>query len=355
MENVFIRNKKTQENGYTVASLTGVRPTSGEIGLEIEVEGNKFLKNNSLLPKGWIYEKDHSLRGHDNAEYIFQSPKNFNEVPEMVKNLFNMFDEYGSVLDESNRTSVHVHLNAQNFHLNRLCSFTALYLSVEEILTAWCGDHRVGNLFCLRATDAPGIVSKIKAFLQTGSSNSLTEGLHYAGVNAHALNKFGSMEFRALKGVQTPEPILLWVSVLERIYKLSEQFTDPRDICGQFSGGGGALEYFKMVLGSNTSEIRNNLSMTDQEIEESLYRGIRIAQELCYCRDWSLYKPVNLQPDPFKRSFKKVADSLQDFSIGSENMVEAYTKYNSIDLSISTPQWATASTDIIDEIDDYEF
>lgn len=318
MSEVFIPKHKISSAGLNIGTLFRRKATKGDIGIEIEVEGNKFPKheyegyeavNPEVIPKMWKYHKDGSLRGEDNAEYVLDKPIMFSDVPEAVKALWKMFDEYGTVLSESNRTSVHVHLNAQKFHLNRLCSFFALYFSVEEILTQWCGDNRVGNMFCLRAKDAPAIVSKIKTFLQSDGQSRLTENLHYAGVNAQALSKFGSIEIRSLRGVTDYQIILDWVSILERIYKMSEDFPDPRAICDTFSGGG-PLSFFDMILGDKAHLVRQNVAMDNQQMMEAMYDGIRLAQDLCYCRDWSLYKPVDVADDPFGRGKTKVAQGL---------------------------------------------
>ena len=307
---VFKRNKKSY-HGFNIESMLRVKPVAGEIGLEIEVEGNSFRKQD--IPAPWKYVKDGSLRGEDNAEYIFKKPLKFEDVPAALDSLWEMFRQDGSVLDESNRTSVHVHLNAQKFHLNRLCAFFALYFSVEEVLTEWCGDHRVGNLFCLRAKDAPAIISVLKKFLNQDYNIGGNENLHYAGLNAHSLSKFGSIEIRSLRGCTDPETILHWIGALERIYRLSETFKDPRHICDEFSGHG-PLEYFQMVLGDKAGTIRNNIQWDNQRLYDSLYEGIRLAQDLCYCRDWSKYEPIELETDPFGRSSSEVASSLSSLT-----------------------------------------
>lgn len=322
---VIIRKKKEPTPGFNIRTLLSRTKSDGDIGIEIEVEGNKFPKEgyyDNLIPSQWRYTHDGSLRGNDNAEYVFKKPMKFEEVPKAINDLWTMFKEFGSVLDESNRTSVHVHLNAQTFHLNRLCSFMALYYSVEEILTEWCGEHRVGNLFCLRAKDAPASVQAIKQFLQEdGQGAYLQDNLHYAGLNAQALRKYGSIEVRSLRGVTDPSTILDWVAVLERIYKLSGEFTDPRKICDNFSGAG-PLSYLEMVLGDKTQTVKSGVSFDNQQIMQSLYEGIRLAQDLCYCRDWSLYKPVDLEPDPFRRPAKKIAQSLSAYTV--DDIINSY-------------------------------
>jgi len=310
---VFYPKRDSKVPGVPIGTLLRRKMTKGEIGIEIEVEGNQFPKHAyngrsavspELIPSIWNYHHDGSLRGDDNAEYVLKQPIKFTEVKEAINSLWDMFNKFGSVLAESNRTSVHIHLNVQNFHLNRLCSFMAMYLSVEEILTAWCGEHRIGNLFCLRAKDAPAIVTHLKKFFQTDGGHEIRDGMHYAGMNAQALFKFGSLEIRSLRGVSDPQVILDWVAVLERMYNLSKDFTDPRAIMDNFSGGG-AMGYLEMILGDKLSVVRNNIDFDNQRIMESLYEGIRLAQDLCYCRDWSEYEPVDVKDDPFGRNTKK--------------------------------------------------
>lgn len=287
---------------YTIRQIARLRSTTGDIGIEIECEGNKFQKQD--LPAWWTYHKDGSLRGKDNAEYVLKRPIKFSEVEFALKDLWDMFKECGTILDESNRTSVHIHLNMQSFHLNRLTAFMALYFSVEELLTEWCGDHRVGNLFCLRARDATAIVTKIKRFIETDGKTEFTDGMHYAGMNAQSLQKFGSLEIRSLRGVNDPKIILQWIEMLRSIYDLSANFPDPRDIPGLLSSEG-AMNYLDMVLGQqNAYVLKQGIAETypTDKIYEALYTGIRLAQDLCFCRDWSTFKPApDGTPDPFGR------------------------------------------------------
>lgn len=294
----FHRYSRRQKVDYPVGYLLGRRPVKGDIGIEIEVEGNKFKKQD--IPQPWAYHKDGSLRGQDNAEYVLINPITFDQVEDSIKILWKMFEDYGSVLDESNRTSVHVHLNVQGFHLNRLTSFMALYFCVEELLTAWCGEHRVGNLFCLRAQDAPSIVSKIKRFIVEDGAQPLSEGLHYAGFNAHALFKFGSVEIRTLRGATDPKVILEWIGMLRHLYDLSASFPDPRDVCDGFSGEG-PIVFLEKIMGPHIDVLRNGIGYSGSQVEEAMYKGIRLAQDLCYCRDWSVYNPVEVKQDPFGR------------------------------------------------------
>lgn len=325
MDKVFIRREKKSDPGFDVQTIMGNRKTKGALGIEIEVEGTRLPKGDDT-PAPWKYVHDGSLRGHDNAEYVLARPIEFSALPDALDKLWAVFKTHKSTFDDSNRTSVHVHMNVQTFHFNRLTSFIALYLIVEEVLTKWCGENRVGNLFCLRAKDAPAVVTNIKKFIQNDGRHELRDTLHYAALNIHALAKYGSLEVRTLRGVSDPQIILDWVGILQRLYDLSKEFTDPRDICAMFSGTG-PLAFFTTILGDKADIVRAGVSMSDDEIRDSMYDGVRMAQDVCYCRDWSVFKPIDLAPDPFGRSARKIAASLASAIGGQPVAVGGYGEY----------------------------
>lgn len=308
-EDFIFQDKPKMSGGTVIETIRGIRRVKGDVGLEIEVEGNKFFKKNPIpsegmagnVPAPWVYHKDNSLRGDDNAEYTTRGPIKFDEADGAIDTLWQAFADYGSVLDVSNRTSIHVHLNFQEAYLNRLAAFLALYFSVEELLTEWCGEHRVGNLFCMRAKDAEAIISLCRSVIVDQLRGPRpTDNLHYAGLNIEALWKFGSVEVRTMCGVTEPGPIKDWVKILRHIYELSETFPDPRGICENFSGQD-AMNYIEMVLGAHSGLILNNIDMSTEEIREAAYRGIRYAQDIAYCLPWEEVKNVRLERDVFRR------------------------------------------------------
>ena len=310
--------------GHTVQGIFGTRKTLGKVGLEIEVEGNGFPKSYDeeeegcddaeLIPPQWRYTHDGSLRGFDNAEYVLTRPLEFEDVPKAIDDLWVMFKNYGSKLDESNRTSVHVHLNVQDFRLNRLCAFAGLWFCVEDLLVRWCGDHRVGNMFCLRASDAPVIVSKLRKLVTHGDIRGITndDGLHYAGFNTQALSKFGSIEIRTLRGATDPEVIKTWVSLLQRIYDISESFQDdPRSVCQMFSGQH-YRNFIRQILGPHTDSVLDSLDMDEDEIRRSVHQGVRIAQNICFCSTWEEYRQTaEVKPDPFGRDYVIISEAAE--------------------------------------------
>jgi hypothetical protein len=317
MSSVFVRRSLKSQGLFAgslpVGAIFGKTTTKGDIGIEIEIEGRNLPHEEvtEYAPQ-WKYVIDHSLRGEDNGEYVLKKPIKFGNVPDALKSLWGVFNQYKTKFDDSNRTSVHIHLNCQSFYLNRLASFSALYFCFEELLTEWCGEYRVGNLFCLRSKDAPAIISRIRKLIQT-SDNSISEHLHYSAFNIHSLSKFGSIEIRTLRGVKDPQVIQDWVDILQRLYDLSESFEDPRKICDMFSAEG-PYDFFYAVLGDKADVLRNGLSWTDEQIKESLYEGIRLAQDICYASDWDTFKKSELKADPFGRKPAKVMNNMQAYS-----------------------------------------
>lgn len=316
MREPFVERNTRKQPGFNIGVLLNSKTKQkGDVGIEIEVEGKNLVYHHTVgFPADyWTYKEDHSLRGAESGEYVLTRPIAFKEVKKAVTSLFDLMKKNKTKFDDSNRTSVHVHLNCQSFHLNRLASFMALWFTLEEILTQWCGEHRVGNLFCLRSRDATAIISHLRKFLKSDGKYELSDHLHYAGFNANALRKFGSIEIRTMRGVSDPKIIIDWIEILQRIYEYSETFSDPRDVCGIFSGYG-PLSMFNNILGPKVSTVRAGVTWTDEEIRDAMYRGIRLAQDLCYCRDWSLYKPQEMKPDPFKRPTKTIAKKLTNIT-----------------------------------------
>lgn len=303
---VFIKRQEAKQPGFPVGVVLN-KNTKGDIGIEVEVEG-VYLPTQVPIP--WVAHHDGSLRvpklpGGAALEYVLERPIDFDAVDKEVKNLYAYLTKDKSKIIESNRTSVHIHLNVQKFHFSRLTAFMAIYFTLEELLTEWCGDHRVGNLFCLRAKDAPAIVTQIRRFIKSEGVTEIRDHHHYAALNANALHKFGSLEIRTLRGVSDPRIILDWVAMLRRIYDMSAEFKDPRDICAVFSQDG-PLNFLDTMLGDTAKILKSGVSYDQERIVNSLYDGIRMAQDLCYCRDWSVVNPVKVSPDPFGRDLRKM-------------------------------------------------
>lgn len=113
------------------------------------------------------------------------------------------------------------------------------------------------------------------------------------------------------------------------------------------------MAYLELVLGDRKSTILNNINYTISQIRTSLYEGIRLAQDLCYCRDWSLYDPIEVKPDPFGRKTKikliqpgQISPALQEAYAASLNNSQP------VGQSLATPTYSPADWAIIDHLEE---
>lgn len=264
---------------------------NGEVGIEVEVEGNNLPQR---IGAGGIWKatKDNSLRG-ESMEYIFNGPKPRDVVDKYVDALFKVFEGTGAVLNESHRTSVHVHLNVSDLRVYDVCNIFTLYSIIEDFLIPFCGPQRKGNLFCLRMKDAQYVIDKFKKMLLCGSFYRLAgDDIRYAGLNLDACRKYGSVEFRAMRGLTTPGPIKQWVSILLEIKDAAvNNFRSPREMVEQVSMLG-AEGFLRSVF---SEENYNTLFACFNEAGESTvqdvcYQGSRLMQEFAYTFDIPIAK-----------------------------------------------------------------
>ena len=295
-------------SSYNVQQSRGLEPVQGTYGIEVEVEG-KNLPMGTLTAfnnNGWKITKDGSLRGEENAEYVFKGPAFIDDANKRIDWLWEKFKTAETIIDDSNRTSVHVHVNCQDFYLDRLASFGIFWFCFEDVLAEFCGDHRVGNLFCLRASDAPNIITEFIRVIRQGPDTRIHDRYHYAGWNIEALQKFGSIEIRTLRGTPDKETLKFWLAVIDKVYKASERFQDPRVAIGLFSGHG-PRAFFNLVFEELAVDLVNALPdhcKQHQWLESKLYEGIRQAQPIAYCVDWDNYEKIRPSDDPFQRDYK---------------------------------------------------
>ena len=255
---------------YTQLGLR--QPIGGEIGIEVEVEGDNLPTRWAARAVPWRIVADGSLRG-ESREFVLRDPVPRDRYRQCLGVLRNQLENHESVIVPSNRCGVHVHINCQELEVSDVISFITTYLCLEEVLVKWCGEDRVGNLFCLRTSDAPGLIGWVKRLAATGHVGHLaTDRIRYGSINLKALSTYGSLEFRAMRSDLTPGVIEKWIEMLLAVkdYSIGK---NPVDIIGQFSFQG-PQDFFNGVLGA----FREDLN----PCEFDLMVGMRNAQEVAY-------------------------------------------------------------------------
>jgi hypothetical protein len=259
------------------------RATDGEWGVEIEVEG-KHLPDDV---DGWTREVDGSLKAAEAAEYVMPRPLNMAGVNDALDTLNNAFKDNKSVIDESIRAGVHVHMNVQQWTSLQMFTFATVYFIVEDLLVKWCGENREGNLFCLRSSDAENILFLLHKTVDERNLKYLNdEDFRYCSLNFCSLSKYGSLEFRSMRSTPNLDLIRTWVAMLAELRDNALKFKDPEEVVVSMSGEGEDF-FLKRIFPSFHDELAYN------DYKRTIREAARRIQMLAFTIDWrGLDKPV---------------------------------------------------------------
>jgi hypothetical protein len=192
---------------------------------EIETEGRHlpFFESG----KYWRTIEEGSLR-NGGREHIFKEPIDKSELDAAFREWDDatVFSEFV----DSIRTSVHLHYNVKDLPIINVYSVLAAYWLVENILVKLNGESRVGNLFCLRVQDAEYTCQSILTDIKKGQYfyETAHDGLRYSALNLAALRKFGSLEFRFLKGYHESNVIKQWMLELHKFVTVAASMPHPQ-------------------------------------------------------------------------------------------------------------------------------
>ncbi len=279
----------------TVRQIFSVRPErhvdSGDLGVEIEVEGSRLPME---MANWWRVDHDGSLQG-ESAEYVLNRPRTLTGVERALNYLRKKYEERGTKVVDSVRTGVHVHVNVQALSLVELYNFMTIYIMLEEALVKFCGESREGNLFCLRVQDADYLTHILSECIKRKKFGPMySDDLRYASMNVKSLHEYGSLEFRAMRGTEDFDQILLWCKTLLRLREMAKAFDNPIDIVSGMSGNG--IEPFVRHILGDCHEVITRFD----DYEQMVFSGMRNAQDVAFSVDWDQVKnPV--QKNPFKQ------------------------------------------------------
>lgn len=260
--------------------LSRNRRTDGDVGIEIEVEGRRLPHTE----KYWRMEKDGSLRGPENMEYVLAQPMSLKDAKKALKYLSVCYNKDKTEVHDTVRAGVHVHVNVQTLNAIELYNFITLYLILEELLVKFCGDFRQGNLFCLRSSDAGYLIDELKKAARTKEFRRLfSDDLRYSSMNVKALGNYGSLEFRAMRGTRDLDLIYTWAEVLVGLREAAKEYETPCHIIRSFSEGE-ADNFLHRCLGEKAE-----LFTQYEGYRQMIVSGMRRAQDVAYAVDWSIY------------------------------------------------------------------
>jgi hypothetical protein len=216
--------------------------TDTHVGIEVEVEGILTrdrvgaIRDDSKTIVGYLWSntEDGSLR--NNGREFVSIPVVGDGIVYAVDKLETYLNKNKSCVGHefSERTSVHIHVNARDMTLEQLANFILLYTAVEPVLYNFCGGNRHKNIFCVPLNQTSEDLSlysfynKVKAQDRASSIlDSLRHWKKYCGFNVRPLFSYGTIEFRHMVGTMNTEKLLIWIDMILKLkkYAMNSNFT----------------------------------------------------------------------------------------------------------------------------------
>ena len=263
------------------------RSPNGDVGIEVEVEfKDGRVPTNIPTVRNWYAKEDGSLRA--GREFVTRLPVKADGSLK-TKRLGPLFDAIGSlIVDDSPRTSCHVHVNALRLTPIEVCNAMVLYWLVENVLYDVCGDERKRNGYSARLIDNPNYINQIIELVKTckmfTSSTYRGEISRYSSMNLAALNEHGSIEYRGMYGNYNTDSLANWVFTLNHIQNvMSKKFSDPLQIMDKYISSSNVPKFLQNIIGPFITD----LDFSDKKLDLCEQNAITIAG-FCY-----MHEPVS--------------------------------------------------------------
>lgn len=196
--------------------LFGVEVEVEGVGLPEHVDAFKVVREGSLRP----------VDGEQGKEYVFARPYPLEKSLACLEALREELN-LSRFVQFSERTSIHVHVNVTDLTMNEWFTFLFLWVLFEEAMIDYCGEERKGNLFCLSSRDAEGLVFTLDRCAREGHIQYLDDEVRYSAINTAATNKYGSLEFRSMRGTMDMDVLTCWLTTLASLRKAAQEFGSP--------------------------------------------------------------------------------------------------------------------------------
>lgn len=198
------------------------------VGIEVEVEG--VLTNSrvgairtpdkNIVAYLWANVEDGSLR--NNGREFVSVPVKGQEIEYALTSLEAFLTKNKDCVGHefSDRTSVHVHINARDLTMEQLASWILLYTAVEPVLYNFCGGNRHKNIFCVPLNQAHSLEGTVNYFVEHCKVESkhvldvLGAWKKYCGFNLKPISKYGTLEFRHMVGTMDVPRLMAWIDIL---------------------------------------------------------------------------------------------------------------------------------------------
>lgn len=253
-----------------IAPALNVKRREGPlVGIELEYEDCSHHQDLSGMYDFWHVDVDHSLR-NGGLEFISKPLREIDLTPALQKVQVAIEKVQGSV---NKRCGVHIHLNVSDLTFGEVWKVCTLYSIVEPMIFKEFADGREENHFCV-----PSFSNTVLQQYFYEDAISLYKGLNkrkkypagyltdaviapkslvplrilalpkYAAMNTSALCKYGTLEFRQMRGTRDMAKVRKWARFLIRLRETALQYKDMDDILLEYEDKGLVELYGKLGL-----------------------------------------------------------------------------------------------------------
>jgi hypothetical protein len=295
-------------------SRMGKKARQGDLwGIELECEGrNVSFNGEQAILDDWAPHADGSLRANhgDCCEWVFNGPVKLIQAQKRVHQLFEYFEKNKAKLVTSNRTSTHVHFNMGDKNAYQLVNMFILFTILEEIMDRFCGEDRVGNLFCLSSRYAEAQIDWMFRNCFNQYIFNWGEAQRYCSFNMAAICKFGTVEFRAMRGLDNKDDLLDWLGILSEFcdygcYKMQNPVDTINSVSMLTPRG-----FVESIFSKRNADLLLR-GLSEDDLNRSVYEGLRLVQMLAY-KVGTEFDQVRLRGRDFWASFSDHEEPIKD-------------------------------------------
>jgi hypothetical protein len=251
------------------------------LGIEVEVE--RVFNERGILAIDdafflWNNIADGSLR--NNGREFVSIPVRGDDVSFAINQLHLKLTKDKTCIGHefTDRTSVHVHVNARDMEIEQIKNLIITYLVVEPLLYSFVGGDRAKNIFCVPVVESHlnRLVSNLLAANDKYFVNNLRNWYKYTGFNLLPLLKYGTIEFRHMVGTINEEFLAKWLNMLLslKMYSQTVPFEKNKEQILSLNTNSEYYNYLREVLGDDVDlgefmNVENSLEKTSIFIKDA--------------------------------------------------------------------------------------
>lgn len=259
----------------------------GDLGIEVETEYPIMVKLPELL--NWEVHRDGSLR-NQGLEFTSKAPVKIGALKRGHLGTLCDFLKKTPPIQDCPRTSVHVHVNVLNLSPVQIWTAATAYWLLEDILFEYCGNNRKGSMYCLRMNDAAALLSFIDDDMQEDVpfiSFQDQDMIRYSGLNLIAIRKFGSIEFRGMRGEYDYNTLDLWTDACYDItHKPGLLYESPEHMLDEYFKIPNKQDFLQKIFQPKFVDELLKIKNINERLEDGVFKVLPIG----YDYDWKKWE-----------------------------------------------------------------